>query len=442
VSINYFQSYTFSADETMIAAWDSQVAQAARTPRLAETLAAQSSDLFRRFAARYAELRALPRGSRRALQRRLARSSDLANIPAEWRRKLSHSLAGAALLLALAQGAQAATITVTTDVPTINNADGLCSLVEAIINANNDAATHPDCAAGSGADIIQLPLGGTYTVDKNYGTAAYGPTRLPKITSDITIDGNGSTITRQVQGKLSRLIAVGATGSLTLNNTTVSGGRSRKGGGIYNAGSLVLDASTISGNRATKIGGGVFNKGTAALTNSSVIMGNKAHNGGGIHNGSELSIDGSTISDNTAGRLGGGIYNDDTVTITNSAITGNKAGYGGGLFINDGDEATIDNSTISGNNALGYAHSGGGGIFNDDATLAVSNSSITANKSRSGGGVYNDGSFHLDDSTIYDNTATYRCGGVFNNRPDTTIQGGSTTISGNHAPRFPNICSQ
>ena len=37
--------------------------------------------------------------------------------------------------------------------------DGVCTLREAIINANNDAATRPDCAAGSGTDNINLPAG-------------------------------------------------------------------------------------------------------------------------------------------------------------------------------------------------------------------------------------------------------------------------------------------
>ncbi len=93
------------------------------------------------------------------------RSSELAAILPEYLqqggRRLQHrmawSLAGAALLLALGQGvATAATITVTTNNPNIV-ADGQCSLVEAIVNANNDAATHPDCAAGIGADTIVLP---------------------------------------------------------------------------------------------------------------------------------------------------------------------------------------------------------------------------------------------------------------------------------------------
>ena len=154
--MNYFDLYSTYPDRTIAAAWDSQVKD--ETPWLADTLTDCGSELFTRFAACYAELRALPRSARRALQRQLARSSDLAAILPQYfqqgGRRLQHrmawSLAGAALLLALEQGvATAATITVTTNDPRIIP-DGQCSLVEAIINANNDAATHPDCAAGSG----------------------------------------------------------------------------------------------------------------------------------------------------------------------------------------------------------------------------------------------------------------------------------------------------
>lgn len=60
--MNYFQPYLPLLDETIVAAWDSQVAQATETPRLAQALA-QSADLFPRFAACYAQLRGLPRAT-------------------------------------------------------------------------------------------------------------------------------------------------------------------------------------------------------------------------------------------------------------------------------------------------------------------------------------------------------------------------------------------
>jgi hypothetical protein len=116
--MNYFQPYSLSSDQTIVAAWDSQIAEAAEMPWLAQTLTAQSSELFPHFAACYAQLCALPRGARRALQRQLPCSRDVAAILLTWRRKLATSLAGAALLLA--QGAQAAITGIPTQTGSFN----------------------------------------------------------------------------------------------------------------------------------------------------------------------------------------------------------------------------------------------------------------------------------------------------------------------------------
>jgi len=62
------------------------------------------------------------------------------------------------LISAAFTSTSAATITVTALNDTLIN-NGACSIREAIINANNDAATWPDCAAGSGTDDINLPAG-------------------------------------------------------------------------------------------------------------------------------------------------------------------------------------------------------------------------------------------------------------------------------------------
>src|SRR5215813_13090309 len=192
--MNYFDLYSSYPNPTIAAAWDSQVKEADKTPWLADTLTDCGDELFARFAACYAELRALPRSARRALQRQLARSGELAGILPEYLqqggRRLQHrmawSLAGAALLLALSQGvATAATIAVTTNDPNVI-ADGQCSLIEAIVNANNDAATFPDCAAGSGTDTIVLPANANLALSAVYGKT-YGqfgdPVGLPSITS-------------------------------------------------------------------------------------------------------------------------------------------------------------------------------------------------------------------------------------------------------------------
>ena len=97
----------------------------------------QPRDLLLRFATHYQHLSAMPRRTRRMLQRR-------------WK----HTLSAIALLMALGQApALAATIQVTGQTPPSIKADGKCSLIEAIVNANRDARPHLDCVAGSGAAL-------------------------------------------------------------------------------------------------------------------------------------------------------------------------------------------------------------------------------------------------------------------------------------------------
>jgi Putative Ig domain len=369
--MNYFDLYSSYPDRTISAAWDSQVKEADQTPWLADTLTECGGELFARFAACYAELRALPRSARRALQRRLARSSELAAILPEYlqqgERRLQHrmawTLAGAALLLALGQGvATAGMIAVTTNDPQVAS-DGQCSLVEAIVNANNDAATHADCPAGSGADTIVLPANANITLSAVHANnIPFGPTGLPLIASRITIEGNGATIARHGNAPPFGLMAVIHPGNLTLQRVTLSGGSSSFGAGVLNrsGGTLTIEHSTISGNTAGFSGGGLFNDGKLSIKNSTVSD-NSSKSGGGVINGfGSLTVENSTISENIAD-AGGGVFNSrGGFTITNSTISGNIANSAGGGLVNYsysgfyycfGGTLTLNRSLIAGNQA-------------------------------------------------------------------------------------------
>ena len=70
-------------------------------------------------------------------------------------------------------------------------------MVEAINNANANAAVSTDCTTGSGADTITLADGSAYSISQVNNTF-FGFTGLPVITSEITIDGNGATISAAV----------------------------------------------------------------------------------------------------------------------------------------------------------------------------------------------------------------------------------------------------
>jgi hypothetical protein len=420
--MNYFNLLSSYQDPTIAAAWQSQVKEAEKTPWLADALRQCGDELFARFAVRYMELRALPRGARRALQRRIARCTALTELSPEHlqhgggrlQHRMAWSLAGAALLLALGQGvATAATITVTTNNP--NTAvDGQCSLVEAIVNANNDAATHADCPTGSGADTIVLPANANLTLSNAYGTLSYGtlysrPVGLPPIASRITIEGNGATIARQTNAPDFDLFAVRGNfsfegvpptpGDLTLQNVALSGGGTR--GGVSNASHLNIKNSIISGNA-----------------------------GPGVSNGyGTLTVQNSTISGNTGGGISSFYYG--TLIIENSTISDNTS-YSGGGVSNYGGTIAIINSTISNNTAedRGGGISNAIGFYGGPGLLTITNSTISGNRANQGGGVFN------DQFCFYNNF------GALNNCVSGALVLNRSLIAGNQAASGPEIANQ
>ena len=128
-------------------------------------------------------------------------------------------------------------------------------------------------------------------------------------------------------------------------------------------------------------------------------------------------------------------------TITNSTITGNSAvgnyyyGSAGGGVSNFDGTLTVTNSTISSNSAVYYSF--GGGLANDSGTLTITNSTISGNF---GGGVvnyysgfaYNSGTITITNSTISGNSAYFSGGGVGNFVGTVTLI--RTLVSGNTAP--------
>jgi hypothetical protein len=125
-----------------------------------------------------------------------------------------------------------------------------------------------------------------------------------------------------------------------------------------------------------------------------------------ILHGSFVSIEGVTIANGNASSLmfpeGGAIYNSGFLTLTHCEIVGNAALEGGGIF-NDATLWLVD-STVSANSAA----SAGGGISTRE-TLVMINSTISGNSAVSfgGGGIYNGstGTVQAVFSTIANNSS-------------------------------------
>ncbi len=212
-------------------------------------------------------------------------------------------------------------------------------------------------------------------------------------------------------------------GTMNVSGTTVTG--NTQGGGLSNDGTMTVAASTVSSNVAVK-GGGISNAGTLSVTSSDILRNTGLDGGGGIDSAGMVTITGSTISNNFVhgnGKAhGGGISNDaGTMNIADTTVSGNNSnnGTGGGIY-NDGTMSLTD-STVSSNTNEG----GGGGIGNAN-TLNVSDSTISQNTLQDTGGAGGAGilnepvngsaaSLVLTASTLAQNHSAGHGGGVENN---------------------------
>ncbi|MEZ5470949.1 MAG: choice-of-anchor Q domain-containing protein [Marinicella sp.] len=301
-----------------------------------------------------------------------------------------------ALLLELTAGAHAATI----------NVDGTtCTLNDAVTAADTDTATG-GCSAGSGADVLELPIDGNLILAAPTGT----------INTEVTINGNGSVIDGNDTG---RIFTVQAGGNLTINDSIVTNGvsstadRNFAGGVRSYDGQLHINRSTFS----EHVGGAInFTRSTGSITDS-VIENNDSYgaaayyyNGGLTVSSSTVTVSNSTISGNntmsgTAG--GGGIYvgNFDSavsLTMTNSTISGNTSvNRGGGISHTDygnGSTISLTNVTIIDNTS----NVAGGGIANDASTITISQSIVSGNTGTAGSEVYSSGgTVTVDDFNLF-----------------------------------------
>jgi parallel beta-helix repeat protein len=289
------------------------------------------------------------------------------------------------------------------------NDNGAGSLRQAIEDANSAA----------GPDVVTFQAGLTGTITLTTGQLS--------ISDSVDIQGPGAAVLSVSGNNASRVFYMynnSSTLDITVSGLTITGGDAAIGAGLVDFDeNLILDHVVISGNTAASDGAGLWADGFSM----------------------NLTVRDSTISGNTAGGEGGGIYVEDTggpLLIQRTAITGNNAsGRGGGIYFYDPDDnTTIEDSTISGNTS-GLL---GGGIYmydTDGGTHTIAGTTISGNTALEGGGAYfyaPDNPFTIENSTISGNQATAGNGGgiyLYNlyqpfSLHHVTISGNSATGSG------------
>ena len=252
----------------------------------------------------------------------------------------------------------------------------VCPLPDQIVAANRDQAVG-NCAAGNGADTIHLLR--DFTLDG----------ALPRITTDITIEGNGHTISGR---HYRHLIFLVDGGRLSINNLTLKEGKGAikavNGGDVYVNDSHFIDNFSSGGGGAILI----RSSGSELVVNNSSFVGNRTENsstdgsGGAILSfGPSTNISNSSFANNQAQFEGGAIDTSNTgqVKIANSSFVDNRARSGGAINTANGGRVDITNSTFSGNSAK-Y----GGALSNSGAVTTITHVTMLDNKAQIGTAIW------------------------------------------------------
>ena len=300
---------------------------------------------------------------------------------------------GLGFVLAVPAAAGAATGAAPITVDTTSDAGGSdCTLRQAVESANTDAAVG-GCAAGSGADVIDLPAG-TYTLSgtpgENENANASGDL---DITQSVTIQGTGSPVIDAAH--IDRAIDVQDESSavdVTVKDLTIENGYaagSTSDGGAIRMGDadgvITVDHAVIRGSHADRWGGAVsFDNSTNLGDNMTIVdselTGNDATGKGGAvwlrpaSGDSDGIINRSTLIGNHSDLAGGAIYlagsdvsppGAPAIQIVNSTLANNSADNGGGAMAQGSNvsQVLVYFSTLTGNTTT--RADGGGAIQTD-----------------------------------------------------------------------------
>ncbi len=318
-------------------------------------------------------------------------SARLFNRPRKARRIL-HLTSAAVVALAMlvpsvsTHAASEATIVVNT-VADQNGSGVECSLREAIIASNTDAA-FGGCTAGASVDTItfNLPANSTITI-----TGAEPNIPVASLGQKFTIDGSTAvnlTVNRTTAGRLLKVETV--TADVTLIGFTMSGGN-------------VLSTTLPPFSDGNGSGGAVLSLGPAVILNNMTFRNNYAANfGGAVYAGSVITATNSRFENNSAGYSGGAVFaglNDSgTSSVANSTFLTNTARFEGGAFF------------IKGSTDLGEPRR----LRVSDSTFL--NNSVTAplgGQAARGGAILANSPVEISKSRFENNRSTVFCGGVY-----------------------------
>ncbi|SCG45329.1 hypothetical protein [Micromonospora halophytica] len=262
-------------------------------------------------------------------------------------------------------------------------------------------------------------------------------TGLPVIYQPVTIRGAGATIERGGNAEAFRFFTVRDGGELFLSDVTLRNGKSTGEGGsvhvVHGAAAVLTRVTVVQSTSlsAESGGGGVFNDGNLVVDESTFI-GNRAAGaagkGGGLLNGGVLTLRKSEFRDNSAVAYGGGLGNFRAAAeVDGATFVHNNAAQGGGIASFSARTKVADTAVI------GNTAQTGGGIANSDAVIILRGMKIRDNTATvNGGGISTfQGLLPLDDSVVAGNTARGHGGGIYAEKSNVLVR--TTDVNRNHA---------
>jgi hypothetical protein len=246
--------------------------------------------------------------------------------------------------------------------PTASMADTLRVCVTGCLYSDYTSIQAAIDAARTGDRILIAP--GTYTETLQI---------LPPVAAKtLTLIGSGSLQTIVDSGQQDCVLEVETDYTVNIIGLTFTNGKCCPAGGILNHGKLILTNVTVSHNEGDETAGGIGNDIDATLTmiNSTLSANTSTDSlggrGGGLFNLGTASLTNTTVSSNSAPVSGGGIENFGQLRANNSRITNNTTqGPGGGIESHNGGvgtaSVTLSNTPVSYNRAFT-----GEGLFNID----------------------------------------------------------------------------
>jgi CSLREA domain-containing protein len=276
-------------------------------------------------------------------------------------------------------------------------AAGACTLRAAIQEAN----------ASDGDDMIALPAG-TITfalAGAGDGSAATGDL---DVTSNLTIAGEGPSLTRIDAAMLDRAFDIHAGAVVEIRSLAVVNGEAGPldGGAIANGGTLVLDNVLLDNNHADD-GGAVVNAGLLTIVDSTLVNNRASDVGGAINNQQALTIRNTAIDGNSAPFGGGGVNNLEDLSMSEASLIDNRSTSGNGAGLSSFGEAVLTNVTASGNST----NLNGGGIATAGALTLVNATLANNSAGIDGAAVYLDEAAAAFRNVIVAGNHGVNCGG-------------------------------